>query len=130
MQLQQMSNRWGFGLVRQTIEHNHLCELCPKTLAKMGKVVSGRPEWVDHYMLIGEKVLNQVMDQTGARVLIVAELRWEDMPQRDRVCTCSGFSTGCEASPHLVRVESLPVQSELAAFVQLPLEVCSGVPDV
>lgn len=36
---------------------------------------------------------------------VVTYLRWEDVPQAERVCQCNEFNAGCEASPHFARVE-------------------------
>lgn len=117
--------------MRQRIEHSYFCELCfPKHLPNMGKRVSeDRPEWVGHDMINIERALNRNLFQATWRILSVMDLKWEDVPHADDTCTCGRFNTGCEASPHLVRAESLPVESELAAFVWLPLRVRSGVPD-
>jgi len=52
-----------------------------------------------------------------ARGLLVTDLEWEDIPHIARTFVCPGSDARCEASPHLVQVENLPVACELAGFV-------------
>ena len=130
--LQQASYKMGYVVIKQRIEHKHFCELCfSKHRPNMDKVVPGeRPEWLERSVRNYERAINHEIDLVEARVLPVMDVKWEGVPHADNTCTCSRFNTGCGISPHLVRVENLPMESELVAFVWLPMSVRSGVSGV
>ncbi|KAF8424334.1 hypothetical protein EV426DRAFT_94367 [Tirmania nivea] len=130
--LQKVSYRWGYGIIRQTIEHKNFCDTCfPKYRPTMGKsALERRPDWVNQNILSIESDLNRWIDPVTARGLVATDLKWENLPQAHGICNCDGFSAGCKASPHIVKVESLPVECELAAFVWLPESVRGDLPGV
>lgn len=132
MLLQQVSYKMGYVVIKQRIEHKHFCELCPsKHQPSTGKAISQeRPEWLERSIRNYKRTITHKKDLVEARVVPVMDLKWEEVPHADNTCTCSGFNTGCEASPHLVRIKSLPVECELVAFVWLPQSVRSSVPGV
>ncbi|KAF8432319.1 hypothetical protein BGX38DRAFT_1263268 [Terfezia claveryi] len=93
------------GLINQEIKCFWFCEECfHKPYTPMGKPV--QHGWI---LLPGSS--HHLRRQFFVQTMWVGRV-----PNADNPCTCAMFDTVCEASPHLVRVESLPIQSEFAAF--------------
>ncbi|KAF8415625.1 hypothetical protein BGX38DRAFT_1245479 [Terfezia claveryi] len=101
----------------QHIRHNYFCEVCfYKPRATMGKSIShNKPEWYWESRVREETGLNNAV--SGIRFLRIPYLVWDDVPNGDSTCICAMFETGCQISPHIVRVENLPIESEWAGLV-------------
>ncbi|RPB21200.1 hypothetical protein L211DRAFT_851707 [Terfezia boudieri ATCC MYA-4762] len=102
------------------IKRFFLCEICRlKPEAIVGKCV--QRDWS----------ISASTDGGQLRQLQVPMLPWLKVPNVDTACPCDKFGTECEALPHLVRVESLPIQSELVAMAYtrvLPPRFSSSMP--
>ncbi|KAF8433068.1 hypothetical protein BGX38DRAFT_1223960, partial [Terfezia claveryi] len=86
-----------------------ICELCfhiPE--AEVGKPV--QPEWV--LLLSPALHLSQLWNA------YVTTIWWDDIPNVDNACTCAMFAAGCDALPHIVRVESVPIRGERVALAR------------
>ncbi|KAF8431873.1 hypothetical protein BGX38DRAFT_1277049 [Terfezia claveryi] len=98
---------WPNGLVpvAQNVEVKTLCTSC-------------------FIMLNDGHIPNQV--PVERRVFRVINLEWNDILDTDTLCTCTPDSvTQCGGEKHLVGIEDVPAKSELAALVDLPLELSS-----
>ncbi|RPB19732.1 hypothetical protein L211DRAFT_852922 [Terfezia boudieri ATCC MYA-4762] len=60
------------------------------------------------------------MDPAKERLLLALHVYWESVPQAHTTCMCDGYNAGCPSLPHIVKIEDLPEESELVAFVLLP----------
>lgn len=126
--LQAVSNsRWhtlGYTPIYQRINRDFFCEVCiRRPRPRMGREVSeDRHPWVSHLAAV-EIAMEMTRDLAlrpappGLRRLLVPHLWAADIPHITSTCNCGRFGIGCAASPHLVPIQCVPTESELAGFV-------------
>ena len=113
--------QWVYGLARHQIEHNQFCHVCfRKHQPNIRHVISqARSELLGATIVRIELEANSPQHAATIRRLVVMFLNWGDLPQGRNTAPyhCDEFNTGCDISPHYVRVKDLPVDAELVAFV-------------
>jgi len=121
MFLRNDSHNRVYVFATHVIDYNQFCCVCyPKHQPKIRKVISRtRSELLGPTVMGIEWEGNSAWHAKVMRRQAAMCLGWGDLPQgyKTRPCTCQGFNTGCDISPHYVRVEDLPVDGELVAFV-------------
>ncbi|RPB21212.1 hypothetical protein L211DRAFT_889947, partial [Terfezia boudieri ATCC MYA-4762] len=114
--------------VMHKIEHKLFCELCfCKRLPHIRKPVSEkRAEILGPTALCKELEWNTSLDVPKERALAVRYIMLEDLPEYYSTCACDRYNSGCERSPHMVKVEDVPANSELVGMVVLPASLPEG----
>ncbi|KAF8431882.1 hypothetical protein BGX38DRAFT_1227818 [Terfezia claveryi] len=109
------SARWVMAghTTSHRIKDFYLCDLCspPKPGDLIGKCL--QPHWTIAVSIQGHL----------QRRIYMSTITLREVPSIDTACACDMFDSGCEASPHLVRVESLPIESEWVAVVRVDHEL-------
>ena len=104
----------------QRIKHNLFCELCfSKPRPRTGKAIrEPRNEWIPAHVVLDERRRN-IMSHIppGVRCIHVSNAWSRTVPYIHNACACGAFEFGCDAPLHLVRAESVPIESELATLV-------------
>ena len=109
--------------IEQVVKTTYLCEVCLHNPgARLGKDASEYNRHWEPQSVPADQVLEQgpprnLEPLSEWRLLLVPKLLWSDIPHLDNLCCCSQFPTGCGTSPHLVSIEDLPTECELAGFL-------------
>ena len=125
-------------LVRYRLEPKDFCEACASQYYYniLPELNRNRESVIGQTLMASERSRNLIAaersrillmpwDPVRFRGLLTAHLQWGDISRTSSTCLCNEFGRQCEASPHIVKVEDLPGESELVAFVRLP-EVLRG----
>ncbi|RPB21207.1 hypothetical protein L211DRAFT_851580 [Terfezia boudieri ATCC MYA-4762] len=120
LQLETSTTR--YGQVMHKMELKICCELCfCKRLLHIHKPVSEkRAQILGPTALCKELEWNTSLDVPKERALAVRYIMLEDLPEYYSMCACDSYNSGCERSPHMVKVEDVPANSELVGMVVLP----------
>ncbi|KAF8432291.1 hypothetical protein BGX38DRAFT_1226434 [Terfezia claveryi] len=117
--LREESQHKHHTIIRWKLIYQVVCALCfAKHQPHLRTEVSPqRPELIGHLGVELEKHW-KAQGPGDRREPAVMLLEWVDLsPIRKGICYCNGFNVSCNNAPHVIRIENVPVESELVAWV-------------
>ncbi|KAF8453253.1 hypothetical protein BGX38DRAFT_423628 [Terfezia claveryi] len=108
--------------IRHKMKQKDLCQLCLPANWQIRIHGSQRELVIGAYSSTYERYMSsrRGMDPAKERLLLALHVYWESVPQAHTTCMCDEYNAGCPSLPHIVRIEDVPEESELVAFVSLP----------